>query len=169
MRRLSLAILPFLFFLPQCSSGPSGDAGLPVLKSPARARAWGAPRMEETGRGYKLTYSNPSNDRERLTIEGSRRPFYFLLYPPNLTGTRVLNGVSTEVNEPQVWQKSLVLNQTVKWYQRSLPDDDFGGLFRSLGAVLKNAEGETGSYRFEVEGTKNQMQRWLSELRFDPS
>lgn len=164
-----VALLPYLFLLPQCSSGPSNEASLPVLRSPSRSKAWGNPEMEQTQRGYKLTYSNPSNDRERVTIEGSRSPFFFLYYPPNLVGTRKINGVATEINEAQVWKNSFILNQRVKWYHRTLPNDDYGAIFRTLGKELKTSDGRKGHYRIEVEGSKSQMQRWLSELRFDPS
>ena len=162
--RLALLGLPILLLLPQCSSGPSDGASVPILSSPSRAQAWGRPKSEPTSRGYKLTYKNPSNSKERLTIEGSRSAFYHLLYPPNLIGTRTINGVSTEVNEPQVWQQALVANQRVNWYQRTLPNKDHGSIFRTLGEHLKNSDGVRASYRIEVEGSKNQMQRWLSEV-----
>lgn len=163
---IAILLFPFVVLFSGCSSGPSNDKPLPVLRSPARAEAWGAPKREATKDGYRLTYTNPSNKRERLLIEGSRSSFYHLLYPPNCTGTRLVNGVPTRVSEAQMWQKSLVLNQPIKWYQRSLQADDFGAIFRSLGAELKAPDGSKGFYRIEVEGTKNQMQSWLSELRF---
>lgn len=159
-----LVVIPFL--LSHCASGPSADTPLPVLSSPSRAQAWGPPKTTSTKGGYRLTYTNPSNSKERLVIEGSPKPFYHLFYPPNLTGTRTVNGIAVEVNQAQMWQQSLVLNQPVKWYQRTLPSEDYGAIFRSLGAPLKTPSGSAGFYRVEVEGTKNQMQRWLSELRF---
>jgi len=160
-------LLPFVLLLPQCSSS-SGTAEVPILASPARAQAWGSPGVTRTKKGYTMTYQNPSNSKERLVIKGSQKSFFFTLYPPNLIGTRIVNGTPTKISEAQLWQKSLVLGQTVKWYQRTLPTEQNGALFRSLGTELKTSDGRTASYRFEVEGTKNQMQSWLSELRFAP-
>ena len=126
----------------------------------------GAPGIVQTASGYTMTYANPVNGKEKLTITGSRELMFFLYYPPNLKGTDILNGVATEVSEPQVWKKSLIAGQSVKWYHASLPSADRGGVFKTLGTGLKDNSGSSGSYRIVAEGTKKQMQTWLSELRF---
>lgn len=161
-----LLLLPLLGLLTQCSS-PDSAKPLTVLSSPARAKDWGPPQTVQGNGSYTKTYTNPINGKEKVTITGSREPMYFLYYPPNLIGTITQNGVTTQVNEPQVWMKSLVENQTVKWYQSTLPSDTKGSVFRTLGADLRDRSGNLGSYIIEIEGTKNQMRNWLSELRFE--
>jgi hypothetical protein len=113
-----------------------------------------------------MTYTNPVNEKESLKIMGSNDAMFYVLYPPNLKGTRVIDGVPTPVSEPQTWKQTPVVGQPVKYYQRTLPTRTEGVLFRTLGQKLKAPNGSFGFYRFEVEGTKNQMQSWLSELRF---
>jgi len=114
-----------------------------------------------------MTYTNPVNGKEKVTITGSRELMFFLYYPPNLKGNNIINGVATAVSEPQLWKKSLVAGQTVKWYHAYLPTADRGGVFKTLGTELKDNSANRGSYRIVVEGTKKQMQSWLSALRFD--
>jgi hypothetical protein len=163
---IMLAASPLLL-LSQCAPGPSGGESLPTLASPARARAWGSPSRELTDRGYVITYRNPSNSREELKIYGSRTSFFHLFYPPDIRGTSLINGVPTQISKPQTWSKAKILNQDVKCFQRFFPSSDDGAVFHTLGTDLRTPDGSRGFYRIEVEGTKNQMQRWLSELRFD--
>lgn len=153
-----------LFLLTQCAS-PNPET-VPKLASPARVEAWGPPQTIPTNDGYQRTYRNPDNEKERLKIIASNDAMYYVLYPPNLTGTRVIDGVATIVSEPQIWQQTPVAGQSVKYYQRNLPSENQGPLFRTLGRKLKAPDGSFGFYRFEVEGSKNQMQSWLSELHF---
>ncbi len=164
--RIALFFLPLLGLLTQCSSTNSAPAPLPTLSSPSLEKAWGAPGIVQTASGYTMTYANPVNGKEKLTITGSRELMFFLYYPPNLKGTDIINGVATEVSEPQIWKKSLIAGQSVKWYRASLPTADRGGVFKTLGTGLKDNSGSSGSYRIVAEGTKKQMQIWLSELGF---
>ena len=170
MNRRVIPLLSFLCLLTHCSSSPSDSSlatsTLPVLSSPARANAWGTPEKTRTKDGYKLLFTNPSNSKEKITIIGSRELMFFLLYPPHLRGNRMINGREIEVNEAQLWKKALVAGQTVKWYHAHLPSPDYGSIFRTLGTELKDRSGKIGQYRIEVEGTKNKMRNWLSELRF---
>jgi len=172
MHNRMIILLPLLAFLTHCSTNNpnsgSGTSTLPVLSSPARAKAWGAPQIVPTKDGYKMTYTNPANDKERVTITGSRELMFFLYYPPNLKGTRMVEGTATKVDEAQLWKTALIAGQKVKWYHAHLPSANYGNIFRTLGAELKDGAGNAGHYRIEVEGTKNQMQSWLSELEFDP-
>ena len=162
----TILILALAIFLPSCSSYNSSDKPLPVLTSPSRAQAWGSPKVTKTEDGYSLTYSNPSNDKESITIVGARKAMYQLYYPPNLIGTRTVNGIPTKIDEAQVWQRAMVAGRTVRLYQRFLSSSHHGSIFRTVGAELQNPTGGKGSYRIEIEGTKNQVQTWLSELRF---
>lgn len=168
MNTRMIILLPLLGLLAHCSSNSSGAGAetLPVLSSPARAKAWGSPQTVPTKDGYKMTYTNPVNGKEKVTITGSSELMFFLYYPPNLKGTRMVDGKATTVDEAQLWKKALVAGQTVKWYHAYLPSAHNGNIFRTLGTELKDSSGRTGQYRVEVEGTKNQMQSWLSELRF---
>jgi hypothetical protein len=170
MNNRAIPLLSFLCLLSHCSSTPSdsslGHSTLPILSSPARADDWGTPEKTQTKNGYKLSYANPANSKEKLTITGSDELMFFLLYPPHLRGTRIINGSAIEVDEAQLWKKSLVAEQTVKWYHAQLPSIHYGSIFRTLGTELKDGSGKVGQYRIEVEGTKNQMRNWLSELRF---
>ena len=165
-----IPLLSFLCLLTHCSSTPPdssiGLSTLPILSSPARANAWGPPEKTKAKNGYSLLYTNPANNKEKLTITGSSELMFFLLYPPHLRGTRIIDGNTFQVDEAQLWKKARVANQTVKWYHAHLPSTHYGGIFRTLGTELKNGSGKIGQYRIEVEGTKNQMQTWLSELRF---
>lgn len=161
-----LLSLPSFLCLVNCSTDSSSTEVLPKITNPARAKAWGPPSTKRFPEGYQLSYTNPDNGREHLRIIASTKPTPYLLYPPNVTGTRMVNGVPTSVNEPQTWNKSLALGVPIKWYQKTLEGPDSSPLFRSLGQKLKSPEGNSGYFRFEVEGTKNQMQMWLSELRF---
>ena len=161
-----MLLLPFLALLSHCSSSSTSKGPLPTLESPARAKAWGSPKTTSETNGYKLTYTNPSNDREKVIITGSRDPMFTVVYPPNLKGTRVINGVPTQVSEPQLWKKALIGKKTVKWYHAYLPDEQDGAVFHTLPAELKDSNGSPGIYQIEVQGTKNQMLNWLSELKF---
>lgn len=161
---LSLTVLPFLS---QCSSTSPGEAApLPVLSSPARAAAWGAGQTVKTPEGYQTTYINPANRKERVRIIASRKLMFHILYPPTVKGTQTVNGVTTQVSEPQLWQSSYLNGEPVRWYQESFPTPERAAVFKTLGAEFKNGSGQGGQYRIEAEGTKNQMQTWLSELRF---
>ena len=168
MQKIWLLLL--LPFLTQCSSSSSSasssSAPLPTLSSPARAKAWGAPKVEKTASGYLFAYVNPSNQKEQLRISGSREMMPFVVYPPNIKGTKMIDGVATQVKTPQMWNKALVQKTTVKWYQSSFPTAKRAAEFRTLGAFLKDNSGGSGHYRIEAEGTKDQMRNWLSELQF---
>lgn len=163
---LKFVTLPLLGLLAHCSTPDSSSASLPVLTNPSLERAWGQPTTIQSEKGYTMTYANPDNDREEFTITGSRDLMFTLYYPPNTKGTRIVNGVPKEVSEPQVWKKSQVLGQTVKWYYANFPTTDQGAIFKTLGTELKNSSGQSGQYRIVAEGSKNQMQSWLSGLRF---
>ena len=63
-----------------------------------------------------MTYTNPANDKERVTITGSRELMFFLYYPPNLKGTRMVEGTATRVDEAQLWKTTLIARQKLKWY-----------------------------------------------------
>jgi len=170
MNRRVIPLICFLFFLTHCSSTTSESSlkapTIPVLSSPARANTWGIPEKTQMKDGYQLLYTNPSNSKEKLTITGSNKLMFFLLYPPHIRGTRMINGRAIEVDEAQLWKKALVADQTVKWYHAHLPSAHYGSIFRTLGTELKDGSGKIGQYRIEVEGTKNQMRNWLSELSF---
>ena len=113
-----------------------------------------------------MIYTNPGNAKEKVTITGSRELMFFLYYPPHLRGTRMINGNAVEIDQAQLWKKALIAGQNVKWYHAHLPSANYGGIFRTLGAELRDDSGRIGQYRIEVEGTKKQMQTWLSELTF---
>lgn len=165
-----IPLVSFLCLLTHCSSTPPGSSlgpsTLPILSNPTRANAWGAPKKTKTSDGYILLYINPANNKEKLTITGSSELMFFLLYPPHLRGTLIINGKTAQIDEAQLWKKALVAEQTVKWYHAHLPSTHYGSIFRTLGTGLKDSSGKIGQYRIEVEGTKNQMRNWLSELRF---
>lgn len=163
--RLLLAF-PLLHFLASCSGGVSSSSEVPKLLSPTRAKAWAPPTVTPTEDGHETVYTNPGNPQERLKIIASHKPMFFLFYPPNVIGTKEVDGVATRVSEPQVWQRTSVLGKPVKFYQRTLPSENAPALFRSLGEEFQAPDGRRASYRFEVRGTKKQMQSWLSELRF---
>ena len=170
MNSLVIPLLSFLCLLTHCSSTPPdsslGPSTPPILSSPARANAWGPPERTKAKNGYSLLYTNPANSKEKLTITGSSELMFFLLYPPHLRGTRIVNGNTVQINEAQLWKKALVAEQTVKWYHAHLPSTHYGSIFRTLGTELKDGSGKIGQYRMEIEGTKNQMRNWLSELQF---
>lgn len=165
-----MIVLPLLGLLTNCSSNTSDSESatldLPVLSSPSRAKAWGAPQISQNKDGYKTVYTNPANDKEKVTITASRELMFFLYYPPHLKGTRMINGTPTKVNEAQLWKKSLIAGQKVKWYHAHLATTRHGNIFRTLGTELKDSSGNVGQYRLEIEGSKKQMQIWLSELTF---
>lgn len=158
-----------LFLLPllaNCSSPQSSSSGpLPVLSSPGRAAAWGKPQTVPTKDGYHTTYINPSNRKERIRIIASREMMPFLVYPPNITGTQIVNGVPTKANVPQTWNTASINGTKIKWYQSSFPSSQRAAIFRSLGTELKDSSGNRGQFRIQAEGTKNQVQTWLGELR----
>jgi len=161
-----------LFFLTQCSSPPPTDQplsteALPILTNPARAKIWGPPSISQNANGYTSTYINPSNPKEKLRIIGSHKGMPFFVYPPNIKGLKTVNGIDTPSNEAQVWKKALVKGKTVKWYQSRFANSQQAAEYRTLATELNDQSGGKGQYRIEVEGTKNQMRTWLSELRFD--
>jgi len=170
MSRRVIPLICSLCFLTHCSSTTSESSleasTIPVLSSPARANTWGIPEKTQMKDGYQLLYTNPSNSKEKLIITGSNKLMFFLLYPPHIKGTRIINGRAIEVDEAQLWKKALVADRTVKWYHAHLPSALHGSIFRTLGTELKDSSGKIGQYRIEVEGTKNQMRNWLSELTF---
>lgn len=153
-------------FLTQCSPSPSTTSGaLPILSSPGRAQAWGKPQSVQTKDGYYTTYINPSNRKERIRIIASRQMMPFFVYPPNITGTQIINGVPTKADIPQSWKTASINGTKVKWYQSSFPSSQRAAIFRTLGVELKDSSGARGQFRIQAEGTKNQVQTWLSELR----
>ncbi len=169
-----ILILLLLPFLTQCASRSTSGSShrsastttLPILSNPARAQAWGAPSITKNADGYRYSYTNPANPKEKLRIFGSRAMMPFFVYPPNIKGTKLVNGVPTQTNEAQLWSKALLAGKTAKLYQSSFANADQAAEFRTLGLTLKDSSGASGQYRIEAEGTKNQVRTWLSELRF---
>ncbi len=169
MKKLFLLLL--LPFLTQCSSQSTSGSGSgaelpPILASPARAKAWGAPRTVKDSSGFISTYINPSNPKEMIRIFGTNKMLPFFVYPPNIKGTKIVNGVATQADEAQLWTKLPLVGKTAKLYQSSFPSASKAAEFRTLGMTLKDPSGNSGQYRIEAEGTKNQVRTWLSELRF---
>lgn len=76
MHKRMIILLPLLALLPHCSTNNpnsgSGTSTPSVLSSPAGAKVWDAPQTVSTKDGYKMTYTNPANDKERFTFTGSR-------------------------------------------------------------------------------------------------
>jgi len=170
MKKISLFIISLVLpFLAQCSSSstPASSDPLPILSSPARAQIWGPPSLAQTANGYTATYINPSNPTEKLRIIGSHKTMPFFIYPPNIKGTKTINGVDPPANEAQIWQKVLVKGKTVKLYQATFANSQQAAEFHTLGTQLNDQSGGKGQYRFEIQGSKKQVQTWLSELRFD--
>ena len=169
---LSMKFLLFLFplILASCgsSSTPEGEA-LPVLGSPARAAAWGAPSITKVKNGYMMVYQNPSNNSEMLTIKGSRDLLFGLTYPPDIKGRKLVAGKMMETSTPQVWQKVQITGKDVYLYQSHAPLDGRGSRYKTLGEQLTGPQGIIGNYAVEIEGSNNQMRRWISELRFTRS
>ncbi len=166
---LSLLLLPLLPLVTQCSSSggtTSSASSLPTLSSPARAKAWGAPETLKNANGYRTTYTNPANSKEKVSIIGSSKLMPFFVYPPRIKGTTVVNGAATSAGQPQLWNKSLIQGTTVKWYQVSFPSGDNGAKFTTLGIELKGQDGRNGQFKIEIEGSKNQVPSRLAELRF---
>jgi hypothetical protein len=162
-----ICFLLLIPFLTHCSSTGSSSGKLPILSSPARAQAWGAPKVSQTGNSYEATYVNPANSKERLTVTGSSQMMPFFVYPPNIKGTKIVNGIATQVREPQLWTKALVNGKPARWYQSSFPTAQEAAKFRTMGVHLKDQSGGSGTYRIEATGTKNQMRTWLTELRLE--
>lgn len=166
----NICFLLLLPFLAHCSSSSpnsgSNSSKLPILSSPARAKAWGAPRIAQAASEFQYTYINPANKNERVSIFGSRQMMPFFVYPPNIKGTKIVNGVATQADEPQLWSTSLVNGTSVRWYQSAFPTAQGIAKFRTLGVELKDQSGGRGNYRIEATGTKAQMQTWLTELQF---
>lgn len=171
--KLTLLLLPLLSLLTHCSSHtPSGSTSskhpLPVLSSPSRAKAWGPATIEKKPHGYLSTYTNPANPKEILRIYGSKKLMPFFIYPPHIKGQKIVNGTPTNISQAQVWDKALLMNQSVKLYQATFASKTAAAEFHTLGTPLKDPSGINGNYRIEAEGTKNQVRTWLSELRFNP-
>lgn len=166
MKKQRLLILLLLPLLAHCSSSSSNPTTLPILASPARAQAWGAPQVVKNTNGYTSTYLNPANPTEKIRIIGSSKMMPFLVYPPNIKGTKIVNGIATQATEPQLWSKALIQGTTVKMYQATFPTAEKAAEFRTLGATIKDQSGGIGHYRVEVEGRKKQATTWLTELRF---
>ncbi len=163
--KLSLILCALVVpFFSQCSS-PSSTA-IPKLTSPARSASWGAPTSQTTANGYTLTYTNPSNSKESFKIHGSRNMFGFSYYPPDITGHKKVGDRWKKISKSQTWTQSKVANTKIYWYQTHFPYEDSAAKFRSRGEQIKSPSGSAGHFQFSGTGTKNQMQRWLSELRF---
>ena len=163
--RFLLLLLPFLLASCGLSSTPQGKA-LPTLASPDRAAAWGAPAVTKSTGGYIMVYQNPSNSKERLTIKGSRALLYGLSYPPDIKGEEMVGGKMVKTNRPQVWQKAQITGNDVYFYQSHDPTFERGARYKTLGEQLTGPGVVIGYYAIEIEGTKNQMRHWISELRF---
>ena len=71
-----------------------------------------------------------------------------------------------ETSTPQIWQKVQIADQEAYLYQSHHPLNGRGARFKILGAELKGPGGIIGYYSVEIEGSKNQMRAWISELRF---
>jgi hypothetical protein len=163
--KFPLLIFPIILASCVTSTTPKGEA-LPVLGSPARASAWGAPTMNKTSDGYEIVYQNPSNRNERVSIKGSRKLLYGLRYPPHIKGQSSEGGKVVKTATPQGWQKVKIAGQNAYLYQSHYPVDGRAARFKTLGEQLAGPSGTFGHYAVDIEGSNIQMRRWISELRF---
>ncbi len=159
-----MKILWLLLFIPlftNCGSSNDSSRPLSLLQSPARASAWGSPTKVNTANGYRLTYTNPSNSRESVMIEGSHNLFPSFFYPPHVKGR---SGAAAA----QVWRYAEIEGKKVRWYQAAAANDTFGDQFRVVGFDLTDRQGGSGNYRILTQGPENKVRGWISELRLRP-
>lgn len=152
--------------LVSCGSGTPEHEALPMLASPSRQAAWGAPKVTQTDRGYELLYENPLNQAESLKIKGSRTFLYGLNFPPDIRGQKVVDGKKISTKTAQVWQKTEIAGKEVYLYQTHYPINSEGARHKTHCAELMNSRGVIGYYSVDIEGSKSQVNRWLKELRF---
>lgn len=164
--RFLLSLIPLLL-LANCGQSVSGRAGdLPILASPAREAAWGPPHIADTPTGYLMTYRNPDDETENISIKGSRKILFALVYPPDIRGLAIKDGNWATTKTPQIWQKTEIAGQKVYYYQSDSPMAGRRSCFGTLGTELKSSDGTRGNYAVKIEGSNQLMRKWLSELRF---
>lgn len=148
----------------QSSSTSTEQKNIPFLKSSTRETSWGKAKKSQSADGYELSYKNPQNRSESLTIKGSPNFFFGLTYPPDIKGEKLVDGKMIETRTPQVWQKTKVAGKNIYFYQSHFPMRGRGPRFKTLCTNFQAPNGAEGFYLIEIEGTKNQAQQWLSEL-----
>ncbi len=152
-------------FLTQCSSGPAQSSGpVPTLHNRALEKAWGKPEREQTSDGFRLTYTNPSNSLNRLTINARNRMWASHQYPPNVKGQKFVNGDFIPTSTPQAFRSATIMGKTTKYYQLDEASGTDAARYRALGIQLNNPTGAVGNYLIDYEGEEKDFPLRLLEL-----
>ena len=107
-----------LFFLPilcQCSSNSAQTkAPAPTLHNRALEKSWGKPKLEQTSCGYRVVYTNPSDKRNKLTINTRSRMWASHQFPPYVKRQELVNGEMKVTSTPQVFRNATVMGKRTK-------------------------------------------------------
>jgi len=87
-------------------------------------------------------------------------------YAPPIWDLKKVDGKYEKTVIPQIWKKSNILGQDVRWYQEFTPNSERGAIFKTEGFQLKHPDGRKGNYRVTGEGTEASFRARLSQLSF---
>jgi len=145
------------------------NLSIPVLKSDSLAAKWGAPKVEKSASGYRLSYADPKQPFRRVVVYGMSKSLPSLSKAPKYSGEDFVNGELTGFTRAQSWRSPInIAGKSVRWFMESKSGGADGAYYSTEG-FSASSNGKNGHYRVVVESgegsaVEKEIAGWLRSI-----